>query len=500
MPLVRRPSPPYLDRQVPRAPTLVALTSKQALYLDVFRYKVASSFPDREFWYRIVQREAVYDQSIRDSVVALGAQWLARQKEHEKPFRRTSVSPERDTEDDTARSHRHSQSQGQGQTIDANSREASKHHATAMSLFRQRLTENGASIPQRSIFIATYLFVIFEQIQGNGKEADRLLIYSMSMMYKHLAVFRAKKQQATDISSTLAARIDDGGLAEAERCFIHLALVNPSGQRISSGETACKELASHIIAAALPDPEWPTDVLLAEWDLFLSRTGIWVFRLAPEAFFADHNVVEGGDELWDAMMTKQSSWRIAFKARIATETSPSSRAALERALACLLLMCMCWNCLADTTELAWDAYMPDCELAMDLMEKAEEHTLQPHHESLRIATAHPLYFILQKCRHADTRGRALEMMRRIVKSDPSWHSRLMLEVCEAHIEQEESGRDKTTGIIPASKRLTWSTYTWKPDSTGGRLVLTLREAMPGEDGAHSTKVVHLQLEQVCEES
>ncbi|KAH7041283.1 uncharacterized protein B0I36DRAFT_21332 [Microdochium trichocladiopsis] len=464
-------------------PALITSSSQQALYLDVFRYKVAPSFPDRKFWTRIVQREAIYDESIRDSVVALGALWLARERERERSTRVRLVQG------------------GKSDTLpccdlnmDVNSHEASRHHARAMATFRKRLIDHGRTVASRSIFIATYLFVIYEQIQGNGAEADRLLIYSMSLMYQHLAVFKANEQECPKLSSALAAKLDDDGLAEAERCFTHLALVNPSGQRISSGEAASRELASHIITAVLPDPGWPTDVLLMEWDLFLTRAGIWVFRLAPEALFTERDFVDGRPELSRAINIGQKAWKSIFEARIAMEECASSRAALNSALANALMLYICWNCVFDHTEMAWDAYTADIKAVMDLLERAEGQPLQPQHESLRIPTPHPLYFILQKCRIFEARQRALRMMRRAVKAEASWHTRIMLEACEAHIAQEESGRDARTGIIPAPKRLLWTTYSW--DDGGTRLALTLTAAVPGADGKRATKTIHLQPSQL----
>src|SRR4051812_15733668 len=118
-----------------------------------------------------------------------------------------------------------------------------------MSLFRKRLIKEGSTMTPRSIFIATYLFVMFEQNQGNSKEADRLLVFAMNILYNHLAVFKATRQLPYQLVSALAARMDDEGLLEAERRFTHMALVNPNGQRLSPAAdkwSAGKNLAQQI--------------------------------------------------------------------------------------------------------------------------------------------------------------------------------------------------------------------------------------------------------------
>ncbi|KAH7020756.1 uncharacterized protein B0I36DRAFT_25338 [Microdochium trichocladiopsis] len=551
-------------------PSLMPLTSKQALYFDVYRYKIAPRFPDREFWRRIVQRESVSDTSVRDIVVALGAMWVALDREKSLCLAAPASCPRWESSSSSSSSGREvSNSDGDSPretgspsspmlavsasrdpTVAANLREAARHYARAMSAFRSRLGRQGAAMSPRSIFIATYLFVVYEQIQGNTAEADRLLIYAISMLKRHLAVFRppqltqtttppmtklsgpgddaagssslsssllANEQPLLSSSPGLAAPSDDGGLREAERCFVHLATVYPAGQRIHGGvEGIGGELARQLLDSRVPALDEPVDHILGEWDLFISRAGLWLFRLIPPApsqpsthnLLADPVGVESPgpprktssssaaaaasiaiENVRQVLLAKHAHWAKLFEHKLAEgqETDSQRRTTLATIGLCQMMSFMCFSCVFDASEMAWDAFIPDCKTVLAALEAdfgpggVAEHAaigdspIAQYYESLRFSVLNPLYFIAQKCRHAETRRGALVMLRGLAKMDESWHVKLLVAGCEAHVTAEERGRDPETGEIPAGARFAWTTYAWNGDRT--RVLMTLTPAV-----------------------
>lgn len=534
----------------------------------MYRYKVAPRFPDHEFWRRIVQREASFDATARDTVVALGAMWMALEREQNlcRAARRAeeratqlplptslsesdpgllsggdrsniSLSPESATRSHITTAGRSNSSHTTDDIVQANLCEARRHYARAMSAFRTRLARDGASMSARSIFIATYLFVIFEQIQGHTAEADRLLIFGISLLKRHLSVFRRSRTniscsggrlspaegdspklesdigRAGESESELAARLDDGGLREAERCFVHMAAVQPAGQRIrgAGGDDIGGNLARQILEMKVPALDDPVDHLLVDWDLFISRSGLWMFRLAPTS---DEGVAaisdkEGNPQTDDAsarsrakhpcekaeqvrqtILTKYAVWRTVFEHKLAVETDMDRRAALGAATICQMMSFMCFTCLPDRSEMEWDAFIPDCRTAVAALEVEIGHELAhrednrdghsksgpdsavaQHYESLRFPALHPLYFVAQKCREASTRRRAVALLRMIADREESWHIKLLTAGCEAHVAAEERWRDRETGEIASGSRFGWTSYAWNPART--RIVVTM---------------------------
>lgn len=159
-----------------------------------------------------------------------------------------------------------------------------------------------------------------------------------------------------------------------------------------------------------------------------------------------------------------------------------------------LLGFICWACNSDKTEMTWDAYIPDCQKIMERLEAAETEASQSQSINEHIPVEHALYFITQKCRHLETCQRAIQLMRRAVKVDSSWHVKLLLAACEAHISHEEQGRDTIRGVLDASKRLSWTEYSWNDGGT--KIVLSLTSALPDANGKRSTIRMHVHPSQL----
>ncbi|KAH8652131.1 hypothetical protein BX600DRAFT_501477 [Xylariales sp. PMI_506] len=466
---------PYL-RSVPVL-AATTLTPRESRYFDVFRHCIAPRYPDQEFWQRVVLRESMRDDSVRFCVVALGAEWQA--LVHEQQWRRGR----RSTLDRTGK---------KSLALTADHREAAKYYAQSLANFRVRLAREQAAMSPRTIFIATYLFFVFEQIQGNAKNADALLLNGMMILRKHLSIF----QENPTLDSQCAAALDDGGMDFAESTLIRIAAINTTGVGFQSGLASFgRELAQRIISSPVPDPSTPLEKILHMWDVFVSRCGLWTFRTSPSSI--DPDDIETFAAIMDTqkhVVYKYTLWRELFITKLKYETSEMRRDVLAAVWPCLRMSQMCMDCFFDPTELSWDDYLDECEITVAEVEALPKAAAgdDSSGEAINFAKClYSLYVIAQKCRHKQVRQRALKLLRQVANRGAAWDIRAFIMSAEVHVAAEEAGRDKM-GHIPASKRFGWTSYSWNDDRT--EMVLILKGVVPDEAGVLAYQELHVRPE------
>jgi hypothetical protein len=437
------------------------LTAQQGIFFDVFRHRIAPRYPDSDFWQRLVLRESVIDEGVRDCIVALGAMW---QGLHQEQRWRRSCAARPGGCAPFAFGVEH--------------REAARHFGRAISKFRATLAREGASVPPRTIFIATYLFVVFEQIQGNAENADNLLVNSMVVLRPHLSLFH----RAHIDNPKLAADLDDDGMDVAERTLSRLAAINPVGQPFSKRlQILGSELGERISTTPVPDPGVPIGDMMSSWDTLVSRVALWVLRTSPIAAQSKIDSFTTMMRTQQDILKKFQLWRELFNTMLVDENITQEQQIIFLAAVSCLKMCeICTACCFDQTEMIWDDYTADFN---DMLSKAE--TMGDNPDLVRTQTDYyikcffMLYVITQKCRDRVTRRWALRLLRQMTSDDVSCDIKMLIISCEVHVAKEELGRD-ATGHIPSSKRYSWTGYAWNDNRTA--IVLTFRRAVADENG------------------
>jgi hypothetical protein len=143
--------------------SLAPLRGANVLYFDLFRHEVVHDLAGigyHELWTTTILYEALQDECIRHSVLALGALSLA-------------------LEEDGAEGLLPLVNLSRNSAIKQHYSDALRHHGKALHIFSQAIEDRWSS---RFIFLATVALAAFEVLHGSGAAVGRLILHSQNLL------------------------------------------------------------------------------------------------------------------------------------------------------------------------------------------------------------------------------------------------------------------------------------------------------------------------------
>lgn len=383
-------------------PRCYNLNSQEGLYFELYQNRVAKRLAYPELWYRSVLRESVRDRTIRHGVIAIGA--LAQAGlEHAV---RTSARqvPRRTLSRELMRS--------------AHYREAIQNYTQALSTFRNRMELEGGSTPPRTVIIATLLFLVFEQMQGNSVAVQQLTGNVIAMLRGSLITFQAKGTS----ESQIAAEIDDEGVQEAEMVLPRMFAASLSGCEV---HPTVYQLALQIHV----DPE-DTEVpregasrlqIKRVWDRMITR--LTLFTIRGRAALADP--MSSLDEYREGQRVFLD--RLAQSKEVMMAMQERDDLDIQFHLTIKVLLCAIHiaevyvSCFLDETDQAWDYFTGHYGKIIDIAESIFG-VLPPSFDGWPMydCSLPPIiHCVLQKCRDPALHRRAAAVYQKLSQNERS---------------------------------------------------------------------------------
>ncbi|KAK7963770.1 Aspercryptin biosynthesis cluster-specific transcription regulator atnN [Apiospora saccharicola] len=385
-------------------PRCYNLNSQEGLYFELYQHRVAKRLAYPELWYRSVLRESVRDRTIRHGVIAIGALAQAGLEHAARTSARQKV-PRRTLSRELMRS--------------AHYREAIQNYTQALSTFRNRIELEGGSTPPRTVIIATLLFLIFEQMQGNSVAVQQLTGNVIAMLRGSLITFQAKGTS----ESQIAAEIDDEGVQEAEMVLPRMFAASLSGCEV---HPTVYQLALQIQVDPL-DVEVPVEgasrlQIKRVWDRMITRLTLYTIRgraaLADPASDLDEyregqriflDRLAQSKEVMTAMQEKRQDLDVQFRLTI-------------KVILCAIHIAEVYvSCFLDETDQSWDCFTGHYEKIIEIAESIFD-VLPPSFDGWPMydCSLPPIiHCVLQKCRDPVLHRRAAAVYQKLSQNERS---------------------------------------------------------------------------------
>ncbi|KAI1104695.1 hypothetical protein F4804DRAFT_180754 [Jackrogersella minutella] len=422
------------------------------LYFDLFRSTIVENLCLNGYtnlWSRTILRESFQDECVRDCVRGIGA------------LRRAMMDEGKDTDLElpllwTVPTMATACLKTRYQ------RDAIRYYTKAISSFRSRMSQEGSSIPPRTILIISILFIIFESMQGNTDSVDRIVHAAM------LAIENSAPGLGLE-----SGYLDDDGIREADyfltRFSVYNSLLSPFYPSLLGGEATRR---NWLLTNGVP--AWNDDFREIElaFERYTTSSLVWLFR-ACQACVLGHPLdpIKHTDEqlvIWH----QAKDWAEFISQRLDQETDPLRRRSWKMMLADAKMFSIysAYSSNVEERELVWDSLTDECRDAVTLIESILDEvcpstTLPPLFEDKLFPI---LRGIVCKCRHYEIRSRAMKLCRRL--SGPWFENQAVLVGMRVVIELEERGRDEY-GNIPSWSRYRWDISSWNEDRTELRMGL-----------------------------
>lgn len=380
-------------------PRCYNLNSQEGLYFELYQNRVAKRLAYPELWYRSVLRESVRDTTIRHSVIAIGA--LAQAGLEHAARTSTRQAPRRTLSRELMRSVHY--------------REAIQNYTQALSTFRKRMELEGGSTPPRTVIIATLLFLIFEQMQGNSVAVQQLTGNVVAMLRGRLITFQAKGTS----ESQIAADIDDEGVQEAEMILPRMFAASLSGCEV---HPTVYQLALQIHVDPL-DIEVPGEGasrlhIKRVWDRMITRLTLYTIRgraaLADPT--SDLDDYREGQRIFLDRLAKSKEVMVAMQER---ELDVQFHLTIKVLLCAIHIAEVYVSCFLDETDMSWDRFTGHYEKIIEIAESIF-YVLPPTFDGWPMydCSLPPIiHCVLQKCRDPALHRRAAAVYQKLSQNE-----------------------------------------------------------------------------------
>ncbi|KAK7935019.1 hypothetical protein PG985_000514 [Apiospora marii] len=382
-------------------PRCYNLNSQEGLYFELYQNKVAKRLAYPELWYRSVLRESVRDKTVRHGVIAIGALAQAGLEHAARPS--TRQVPRRTLSKELMRSTHY--------------REAIQNYTQALSTFRNRMELEGGSTPPRTVIIATLLFLIFEQMQGNSIAVQQLTGNVVAMLRGSLITFQAKGTS----ESQIAAEIDDEGVQEAEMILPRMFAASLSGCEV---HPAVYQLALQIQVDPL-DIEVPVEGasrlnIKRVWDRMITRLTLYTIRGRAALADPTSNLDEyrEGQRIFMDRLAESKEVMMAMQER---ELDVQFHLTIKVLLCAIHIAEVYVSCFLDETDMSWDCFTGHYEKVIEIAESIFD-VLPPTFDGWPMydCSLPPIiHCVLQKCRDPALHRRAAAVYQKLSQNERS---------------------------------------------------------------------------------
>ncbi|KXJ86720.1 hypothetical protein Micbo1qcDRAFT_236782 [Microdochium bolleyi] len=447
-------------------------TAIEAAYFQQYQVISNLELAHPDLWNRAMLRESVHDDCIRHGLMAIGALSKALYGNPDPAVRRLSLDAP------GLRDNTHYQAAG-------------SYYSTALRLLRARLARDGGTQNPRTILMATFMFIGYENMLDNFASVDILLANGIYLLRNQLAIFNHN-------GSRIAANVDDDGMAVAEYLLPRLAIMSsssvplyPSMKRVPFPNAATPPPMD------IPQTSKSMRALRIVWDRSSTYYALWMFRYV-QAMAAGAPVSPGRfRDQQRAILAHLYHWEATMKRILAVETDTAKKRSLMLSLVGIKAMCGLILCFADPTLMAWDAHTPLFSETLDYVEAAmaiQRPTTGANEEHIFDDSIIPAVDSLSLwCRDRELRRRTQALRERLARAWHTWGpmpkektARVGIQVVVA---VEERFRDGATGLIPMESRHSWTGAAWDDDRTELLITMTgtTTTTTPGRSGG-GTKV------------
>ncbi|KAI0133152.1 hypothetical protein F4776DRAFT_626239 [Hypoxylon sp. NC0597] len=454
-------------------PAMLPFNSREGQYFQLFRERTASElsgFFDSSFWTRSVLQECHSEESIRHSVVALGALYKTLEKMSESP----PSSPSSAVVDPTDNAVQHKEV-------------AFKHYSLALNSILNSTRQDQAS--QRMSLMAIVLLACFDSFIGDHKQA----IVQIQNGLRLLDTLRAQRRNAflpqpeepveqdlVQMFTRLAIQAKSYDMAFH---FPQPFVIRLTPQSTEHPATPCSDGGSPVSTSSLQIPEIFQSLHEARlaWDSLceqMMRFTENMFTFTPA--MSPMGVLPNSLRQYGAgFAEKLAMWSRAFEPILISRSTPSKSNQEKTAIAVLkmnqtmgeILFYMTFS----DTELQFDAHLQQFKdivnLAMEVVGDEERRAAakrcpdplfchhQPTHPdvfggqctarhikpsfSADLGIVPPLFVAATKCRDAVTRRQAIQLLRTSARREGMWDSELAARIgmWVMTIEEDDDGRE-----------------------------------------------------------
>ncbi|KAI3321697.1 hypothetical protein HD806DRAFT_501757 [Xylariaceae sp. AK1471] len=324
--------------------------------------------------------------------------------------------------------------------ISTHGRAALRHYTTAISLCRQTLRLEGMTpLTARSSLTVTFFFVLFELIQGNIGEANRLLSSGRSLL-----------------SDSPPMLVSDNELCEIQLAFDRMSVawdLCPYFRGQKDVTTRGPGPGVRMRHFELPSFDAPMRTKQVFWNAFSSDFGQFMASLRDGVEISPERLPT---VLAQRMkyLTQLRSW-LPILEDLCAQNPESSVLCTTKVYAQTAIIFL--NCFLDRSDLAYDAYLP---VFKDIV--ATYRRLLPSHAQqrgyLRFTLDVDLFpiitFTVSKCRDRETRALALQVFEEMTRRQALWTNLGMLAALRALADLENKGRD-ADGFVPPLARYSY---------------------------------------------
>ncbi|KAI0977255.1 hypothetical protein F4678DRAFT_7690 [Xylaria arbuscula] len=376
----------------------------------------------------------------------------------------------------------------------AHGKAALRHYTASIGLSRKTLaTEGMTTSTARPSLTATFFYAIFELVQGNVGEADRLLSNGVSLFDDALS------QHAADGSPALVA---DDELHEVQLAFDRMRVIwglcpyFSSSPRDISGRSI-KRKSGAALRFELPAPDASVRTKQVFWNGFSSEFGQFMVDM-QDMFSRTTTAADENHAALPAILAQRDDYLVQLRywlpilEGLCTQDPGSVILCTTRAYAQTAIIFL--NCFLDQSEVAYDAYEPvfaSIVTAYERLLPARHNHNQHRNErqgylrfTLDVDLFHIITFTVSKCRHRATRLRALRVFGKMTRRQALWSNSGMLAALWALADLENRGRrDGSDGFVPPETRYRYVESEW--DFQNRRVLavfvpLTLVSAQPDD--------------------
>jgi hypothetical protein len=439
---------------------LVDFVPENFVYFDLFRSKIVYQLGGQvhaDFWARIVLRESMRDECVRQAAVAIGALAQAMFVPTE-----SEASPLSDMTHPT-------NPFGHGR-LNMHHRAAIRAYISAVSHCSERLRRREHERSPRSFIIITLLLLAFELLEGNMVAADGLLKNSISLLKPSMAFFQMSKETA-----------QEEDVAELAHMLPCLSVMSGFTNLFSSQHGL---LASLLVSCDGTFPDQKKDSLstvMAFWVDFYTRNLIFVMKALHDN--ASCNLTVNWREAQvskSTFLAHLQRWRTILHGCLNDSTDATAQTAIRLAQTHLVLITIFTHCCLDRTEMAFDRF--EAQFRYILSRSAALHS-GPEFDSKFPFTycghlAPPLCLAASKCRNWELRMQFIQAIRKLNRREGPWDPKTqsMGLIGLAFLEHATEGENV---VVPSTSRWCWTKASWSQDRT--HLVAEYAKIMPSRE-------------------
>ncbi|KAI8630329.1 hypothetical protein F5Y19DRAFT_60123 [Xylariaceae sp. FL1651] len=486
------------------------LDAHDVLYFERFQSQVLADLSvwcGADYWRRSILREILRDKTVQHAALAAAAMMMDIEEQQE--YARLRLSPSKKPSSLPAVTAGVGRSSGRagGETRGAadavginNEREALssvsisisnttahgkaalRHYTRAIGLCRQSLiTEGVTTSTARSSLTVTFFFAIFELVQGNVGEADRILSNGMSLLYDALA------QTKPDGAPALVL---DGELREIQLAFDRMSLtwgLSPYfGEQKDSHAKMLAATGGRMQHFDFPSPDASTRTKQVFWNAFSSEFGLFMMSVRCGIVVSPEHLAEIAFQR-NKHLNQLHHWLPILEDLYAQDPGSSVLCTIKvfAQIAIIFL-----NCFLDRSDVAYDAYLPvfkDIVATYQRLIPPRGATQSQAH--LRLTLEVDLFpivtFTVSKCRDRETRALALQVFGEMTRHQALWTNSSLLAALRALADLEDKGRD-ASGFVPSSARYYYVNSEWDFRNRRMMALFVPVLAVPTESGDMST--------------